>query len=575
MKNVNVNVNVSENEIDNVYRIGIIGGGQLGKMLIQSFENIDCVNHQHKNIEIYVVDPCFDCPCAKIPFVLDANENNVPINFMQGSLYDCNVLREFCKYCDVVTYEIEHVNADELMKIRDETATIFYPSPDLLKTIQNKYSQNKMFETLGLPTLKFSLEHTWENCIKLSHNDKVVLKKVSGGYDGRGVKIIDINDNAQQQFEEFTRGESVLVEEYLDDKKEISVVVSRDQWGTVNTWPVVEMVFNEQHNILDYTFSPSNLPSEVQQTAIDIAKKAIVELDGVGIFAIEMFVDCKDHKVYINEIAPRPHNSGHHTIHSCKVSVYTALLDILVGTGNNVDQNDGEFKSAVMKNVLGTHDGLYELSLMMKDPNVFLVDYGKTLSKVQRKLGHITVVGIDKCNLLEKLKEVWSNFDIKHVRIPLVGIVMGSTSDWPTMKSACDILDDFGIQYEKLVVSAHRTPDRLHEYATSAYQRCVGVIIAGAGGAAHLPGMIASLTHIPVIGVPIKTSALSGVDSLYSIVQMPSGVPVATVAIGGGKNAGILAAQILSLVDIEISNKLKEYKRNLKTQVTFSANKLI
>ena len=129
----------------------------------------------------------------------------------------------------------------------------------------------------------------------------------------------------------------------------------------------------------------------------------------------------------------------------------------------------------------------------------------------------------------------------------LVGVIMGSTSDWETMKYACDILDELNIPYEKKVVSAHRTPDYMFEYAETARERGLKVIIAGAGGAAHLPGMVAAKTNLPVIGVPVQSKALNGLDSLLSIVQMPGGVPVATVAIGkaGSTNAGLLAAQIL------------------------------
>lgn len=136
---------------------------------------------------------------------------------------------------------------------------------------------------------------------------------------------------------------------------------------------------------------------------------------------------------------------------------------------------------------------------------------------------------------------------------------MGSDSDWPTMKEAADILDELGISYEKRVVSAHRTPDLMAEYGKEARTNGLKVIIAGAGGAAHLPGMLAAYTTLPVIGVPVKTSALSGVDSLYSIVQMPNGIPVATVAIGKAKNAGLLAARILSTSDDAIATKLEAY----------------
>lgn len=150
-----------------------------------------------------------------------------------------------------------------------------------------------------------------------------------------------------------------------------------------------------------------------------------------------------------------------------------------------------------------------------------------------------------------------------------VGIIMGSQSDWPTMKEATDILDELGVAYEKRIVSAHRTPDRLWDYGKTAVERGLNVIIAGAGGAAHLPGMMASKTRIPVIGVPVQTRALSGVDSLYSIVQMPKGFPVATMAIGsaGGANAGLMAAGILALQDEALARRLEAWREALSASI--------
>jgi 5-(carboxyamino)imidazole ribonucleotide mutase len=148
-----------------------------------------------------------------------------------------------------------------------------------------------------------------------------------------------------------------------------------------------------------------------------------------------------------------------------------------------------------------------------------------------------------------------------------VGIIMGSDSDLPVMQAAADQLSEFGIAYEITIVSAHRTPQRLYEYSQTAIERGLKVIIAGAGGAAHLPGMVAAITSLPVIGVPVKSSALSGEDSLLSIVQMPPGVPVATVAINGAKNAGILAAQILGTADSAIAKQVADYKQSLDEMV--------
>lgn len=160
---------------------------------------------------------------------------------------------------------------------------------------------------------------------------------------------------------------------------------------------------------------------------------------------------------------------------------------------------------------------------------------------------------------------------------PLAGIIMGSTSDWETMKHACDILDELHIPYEKQVVSAHRTPDLMFEYAESARDRGLKVIIAGAGGAAHLPGMTAAKTTLPVIGVPVQTKSLNGLDSLLSIVQMPGGVPVATTAIGkaGAVNAGLLAAQILSAFDDDIADKLEARRNATKQTVLESSDQLV
>jgi len=150
---------------------------------------------------------------------------------------------------------------------------------------------------------------------------------------------------------------------------------------------------------------------------------------------------------------------------------------------------------------------------------------------------------------------------------PSVGIIMGSDSDLPTMEGAIAICEEFSVSYEVAIVSAHRTPDRMVDYAKTASNRGLKVIIAGAGGAAHLPGMVASLTALPVIGVPVRTRHLQGVDSLYSIVQMPGGIPVATVAINNAKNAGLLAIQILAAFDSNLLKKVEDYRQELATSV--------
>ncbi|WP_251554481.1 5-(carboxyamino)imidazole ribonucleotide mutase [Neobacillus muris] len=159
---------------------------------------------------------------------------------------------------------------------------------------------------------------------------------------------------------------------------------------------------------------------------------------------------------------------------------------------------------------------------------------------------------------------------------PIVGVIMGSKSDWETMRHACEVLDQLEVAYEKKVVSAHRTPDLMFTYAEEARERGIKVIIAGAGGAAHLPGMVAAKTILPVIGVPVQSRALNGLDSLLSIAQMPGGVPVATVAIGkaGATNAGLLAAQILAVEDAELAKRLEARREAIKVEVIESSDEL-
>ncbi|GGF26436.1 N5-carboxyaminoimidazole ribonucleotide mutase [Halobacillus andaensis] len=157
----------------------------------------------------------------------------------------------------------------------------------------------------------------------------------------------------------------------------------------------------------------------------------------------------------------------------------------------------------------------------------------------------------------------------KRDRMTQIGVIMGSISDWETMKETCNVLEELQIDYEKEIISAHRTPEDMFEYAEGARKKGLKVIIAGAGGAAHLPGMVAAKTTLPVIGVPVQSKALSGVDSLYSIAQMPGGVPVATVAIGtaGAKNAGLLAAEIIGAFDEEVAGRLNDYRKEMKNKV--------
>jgi len=254
--------------------------------------------------------------------------------------------------------------------------------------------------------------------------------------------------------------------------------------------------------------------------------------------------------LYVNEIAPRPHNSGHYTIEACETSQFEnhlrAILDLPLGSTSL------KVPSSAMLNLIGGSNDMSQLTSVVGDalnvPGAAVHMYGKSGCRKGRKMGHITIVGDSDAQVNDRLRPLLPRLPVpmtqdeigKHAPHPpgvgtrhdhpnpLVGVIMGSDSDLGVMIPAAKVLDQFNIPYELTIVSAHRTPDRMVQYARSAAARGLRVIVAGAGGAAHLPGMVAAMTALPVIGVPVKGSSLDGVDSLHSIVQMPVGpVPLA------------------------------------------------
>jgi phosphoribosylaminoimidazole carboxylase len=240
-------------------------------------------------------------------------------------------------------------------------------------------------------------------------------------------------------------------------------------------------------------------------------------------------------------------------------------------------------------NVLGSKSGTIEDTIQSSQaalsiPRAVVHWYGKNGCNPGRKVGHINLTGDSYADLQDPLLDLMSIENIPESLLPsrsrllktcpLVGVIMGSHSDLPTMQASILVLRTFQVPYEVDIVSAHRTPDKLVDYARKAAERGIRVIIAGAGGAAHLPGMVASMTPLPVIGVPVKTSTLSGVDSLYSIVQMPRGIPVATVAIGNAENAGLLAVRILSTSRSDLRERMKAYQDDLTKAVNAASAKL-
>ena len=316
----------------------------------------------------------------------------------------------------------------------------------------------------------------------------------------------------------------------------------------------------------------------------------------------------------MNEIAPRPHNSGHYTIEACETSQYEnhlrAILSLPLGS------TALKVPSAAMLNLIGHSSSMTEITNTINAglgvPGVSVHLYGKLACRTGRKMGHITVVADSDAQLKVRLRPLLESLPFSSPKEtdlyaplpakpgsgfsdsnPLVGVIMGSDSDLPVMLPAARILDKFKIPYELTIVSAHRTTDRLIDYARSASARGLRTIIAGAGGAAHLPGMVAAMTALPVIGVPVKGSTLDGVDSLHSIVQMPAsgtpiicasifsytfklqrGIPVATVAINNGTNAGLLAVRILSAGIPSLIDSMEKYMKTMENEVLDKVDKL-
>lgn len=294
----------------------------------------------------------------------------------------------------------------------------------------------------------------------------------------------------------------------------------------------------------------------------------------------------------VNEIAPRPHNSGHYTIEACPtMSQYKAQLLSILGLMPSYPSGTISMpvSAAVMLNILGgkeanSHEKAVEQAVAL--PNVALHMYGKA-SKPARKIGHVTLVAasmaeaekdinpliatIDDIRVARKTPSLWSAGAPPAKAVagtqPLVAVVMGSDSDLPTMRPGLVILSSMNIPFTVSILSAHRTARQMMAFALSAADNGYKVIIAGAGGAAHLPGMIASETTLPVIGVPVRASVLDGLDSLLSIVQMPRGVPVATVGVSNSTNAALLACRILGTRDERVRKQMEAYMKDMEEGV--------
>jgi 5-(carboxyamino)imidazole ribonucleotide synthase len=366
------------------FKLGILGGGQLGRMLIQS-----CVDF---NIHTSVLDADNSSPCKEFAS-----------KFVLGDPTSFDDVYNFGKDLDL-TIEVENVNVSALQKLESEGKKVF-PQPSVIALIQDKRTQKQFYKNNNIPTSEFVLIDHKDDLMKHLDFLPAMQKLGKSGYDGRGVmRIKDAND-ATKGFESPS-----LLEKLIDFDKEISIITGRNEKGEISVFPVVELVFHPEKNLVEYLFAPANISEEVENKAIEIALKITKELGIVGILAVEMFVT-KDQQVLVNEIAPRPHNSGHHTIKANYTSQFEqhlrAILNLPLGsTLSNTN--------SAMVNILGEdgYSGIakYEgLEDLLKMEGVFLHLYGKKFTKPFRKMGHITVVddNLEKLKLkVEKVKSI-------------------------------------------------------------------------------------------------------------------------------------------------------------------------
>ncbi|KAL7628370.1 hypothetical protein AAE478_002572 [Parahypoxylon ruwenzoriense] len=578
--------------------IGLLGGGQLGRMLCEAAGPL--------GIPVAVLD-AEDCPAKQ------ANHNGLHV---AGSFKDPEKIKLLASRCDVLTVEIEHVETEVLEEIATKGVEVpaadgngttlkkvpVHPSWKTIRLIQDKFQQKEYFAEKGIPVaeqiaimsgdaLADSLDE-----VAWKFGFPFMLKSSKGSYDGRGNFKVSGPEDLKSAAEKMSGLTDLYAEKWVPFEMELSVMVLRteDDDGHlkhVYPYPVVETI-HEDSICTKVFYPPRNIPEDIKKRAQKVASDVIASLWGRGVFAVEMFL-LPDGQILVNEVAPRPHNSGHFTIEAVpQMSQYKAqlysILDRIPAKGVNLA---ARVPSAIMLNILGgaqpiSHNSFVELAEQAYGDftDVYVHLYGKE-SKPGRKIGHITATGLSSVERLAetisplikimdeiRLERIGSASPVEarttHSRaMPLVAVTMGSDSDLTTMAAGLKILDEFNVPYEVRITSAHRTPHHMMKFAAEMSRSGCKVIIAGAGGAAHLPGMLASEVHIPVIGVPVKASVLDGVDSLHSIVQMPRGIPCATVGIGNSTNAALLAIRILGGAYPEYAERMKHYQENMKTEV--------
>ncbi|MGE5357066.1 MAG: 5-(carboxyamino)imidazole ribonucleotide synthase [Deltaproteobacteria bacterium] len=374
-------------------KMGIISGGQLGKMLIQEASKWDIIT--------YVMDNDDTCPAGSIA-----------TQFIKGSNTDFDDVYRFGKLVDILTFEMENINVEALKKLKSEGFRMV-PDPEILELIQDKGLQKEFYSKNGIPASRYKIYSSPEEISRGLHAAEIkfpfVQKLRKGGYDGRGVVMI----NDESDMFRLLSGESI-VEEKVEIDKEISVIAARNKRGEIKCYPVVEMMFDPKANLVDKLVCPSSVSAEQSGEAIRLAAEIISLLDMEGLLAVEFFIDSTG-AVIVNEMAPRPHNSGHHTIESIITSQFEQHLRAIL----NLPLGSTSLKlPSVMINILGSegyegpvkYEG-FEESLEIEGVKIHL--YGKKITKPYRKMGHVTVISTSLETALNKAEKVKQLIKVK------------------------------------------------------------------------------------------------------------------------------------------------------------------
>ncbi|MGN6249236.1 MAG: 5-(carboxyamino)imidazole ribonucleotide synthase [Ginsengibacter sp.] len=369
-------------------KVGILGGGQLGRMLLQAAANYP--------VETFVLENDPECPAAHLCH-----------HFTKGNIRDFEDVYRFGKGLDALTIEIESVNIEALKKLEEEGVKV-YPRPEALEIIKSKIDQKNFYKENDIPTSPFVVTLKKEEVDQHLHLLPAAHKLAMGGYDGRGVQLLKHKDDLEKAFDE----EAVL-EQMVSIRKEISIIVAMNDEGKSALYPPVEMIFNQDLNLLEYQLCPAIIGEKTLWKAEAIALTVVKNLKSAGIFAVELFID-HDENVLVNETAPRVHNSGHHTIEAAYSSQFDMLWRIILGYPLGYTK---PIMHSAMVNLIGEDNykgpAVYKnLEEILQIENVFVHIYGKRETRPGRKMGHVTVLSNERQELIHIANKVKQNLKI-------------------------------------------------------------------------------------------------------------------------------------------------------------------